>query len=231
MTNEQLKVYAEPITSLYYIRTELPEDILEKVNDDIDYIIENKNCLEKWNYNLAGNLEEEYELSTNSSHLIKDFSINLAKSYFQVIEDEHLNPTRKLDHPPNFFEKEVSYELKSLWINFQKKYEFNPIHSHTGDYSFVIWMRIPYDLSEELNYKNSKNSVQPSNSLFEFHFNYASGIMQSLPLYIDKSWEGTMIMFPSWLYHSVNPFYTTDDYRISISGNINIKILEDNDNE
>lgn len=223
MNEEQLIVYAQPITSLYYIKTKLPEDILEKINEDIDCILKNKTNLEKWNEHLAGNIEEEYELSTKSSYLIEDFSLDVAKSYFQVAEDENLNPTKRLDHAPNFFEKEVRYGLNSLWINFQKKYEFNPIHSHEGDYSFVIWMRIPYDLSEELNCKNSKNSAQPSNSLFEFHFNHASGIIQSLPLYIDKSWEGTMIMFPSWLYHSVNPFYTSDDYRISISGNIKIE--------
>jgi hypothetical protein len=37
---------------------------------------------------------------------------------------------------------------------------------------------------------------------------------------VDKSWEGTMIMFPSSLHHMVHPFYTSDEYRISISGNL-----------
>jgi hypothetical protein len=230
MTEDQLQIYAEPITSLYYVRTKLPEDIFEKINADIDYILKNGDDLEKWNHNLAGNLEEEYKLSTKHSHLIEDFSLEVAKSYFQVVEDEQLNPTKRLDHSSDFFNKKVTYKVKSLWINFQKKYEFNPIHSHSGSYSFVIWTHIPYDLTEELNQKNSKYSHQPSNSLFEFHFSHASGILQSLPLYIDKSWEGTMIMFPSWLYHSVNPFYTTDNYRISISGNIDIKIENDYEN-
>ena len=48
--------------------------------------------------------------------------------------------------------------------------------------------------------------------------------METLPLFIDKTWEGTIVMFPSWLNHSVYPFYTSDDYRISISGNIVVKI-------
>jgi hypothetical protein len=226
MNQEQLKIYAEPITSLYYVRAKVPEDILEKINEDVDFILENKTNLEKWNQYLAGNIEEEYKLSTKSSHLIEDFSIDVAKGYFQVIEDEQLNPIKKLDHDDNFFEKEVNYELESLWINLQKKYEFNPPHSHAGDYSFVIWMRIPYDLSEELNQKNSKYAEQPSNSLFNFHFISSSGFNHTLPLYIDKSWEGTMVMFPSWLQHSVYPFYTSDNYRISISGNIKVKIRD-----
>jgi hypothetical protein len=173
---------------------------------------------------LAGNIEEEYKLSTKSSHLIEDFSIEVAKGYFQVIEDEQLNPVKKFDHDSDFFEKEVNYELESLWINLQKKYEFNPRHSHAGDYSFVIWMRIPYDLTNELNHKNCKNSNESLNSLFEFQFISPDGEMETLPLFIDKTWEGTMVMFPSWLNHSVYPFYTSDDYRISISGNIKVKI-------
>lgn len=229
MDEEQLRVYAEPITSLYYVRTKLPEDILKKINEDVDFILENKSNLKKWNHYLAGNIEEEYKLSTKSSHLIEDFSIEIAKSYFRVVEDEQLNPTKKFDHDNNFFEKEVNYELESLWINLQKKYEFNPRHSHTGDYSFVIWMRIPYDLADELNHKNCRDANESLNSLFEFQFISPSGEMETLPLFIDKTWEGTMVMFPSWLNHCVYPFYTSDDYRISISGNIKVKI-EDNAN-
>jgi hypothetical protein len=77
---------------------------------------------------------------------------------------------------------------------------------------------------DELNLDNSRNANQPSNSLFEFHFLSASGDMQTLPLEVDKDWEGTMIMFPSWLHHSVYPFYTSDNYRISIAGNIYVKM-------
>jgi hypothetical protein len=223
--NNQLVVYAEPITSLYYVRTKLPNDLVEKINEDVEYMLKNKSHLEKYNHYLAGNLSEEYKInnSFSSYSLIEDFAIKISENYFQVIEDENLNPIKKWDHPPDFFDQEVSYEIESLWINFQKKYEFNPIHTHSGDYSFVIWIRIPYDLLDEINLDNSKNANQPCNSLFEFHFISASGDISSLPLKVDKNWEGTMIMFPSWLNHSVYPFYTTDDYRISISGNIYVK--------
>ena len=42
-----------------------------------------------------------------------------------------------------------------------------------------------------------------------------------LELDVDKSFEGQMVMFPSKLQHLVYPFYTSDDYRITVSGNIN----------
>jgi hypothetical protein len=222
--DEQLKIYAEPITSLYYIKLKMPDDLLLKINQDIDYLILNKEEFQKWNKKLAGNIEEEYKLSDETFSLLENFFIEVAQNYFLVLEDETLNPTKKWDHAEGFFDKQVSYTLESLWVNLQKKYEFNPIHTHSGDYSFVIWIRIPYNLEDELNLHNSKNANQPCNSLFEFHFLATSGDIQSLPLKVDKNWEGTMVMFPSWLNHSVYPFYTSDDYRISISGNINVNI-------
>ena len=36
---------------------------------------------------------------------------------------------------------------------------------------------------------------------------------------VDKSFEGKILMFPSYMQHQVFPFYTSDDYRITISGN------------
>lgn len=224
MNQEQLKIYAEPLTSLYYIRTKIPDDLLSKINEDIEYLLLNKNEFENYNEYLAGNIKEEYKLSTQSSDMIEDFALKIAENYFQVIEDENLNPIKKWDHSADFFDKKVTYEMESLWINLQKKYEFNPIHSHAGDYSFVIWIRIPYRLIDEVSLENSRNANQPSNSLFEFHFTSASGDIQTLPLEVDQDWEGTMIMFPSWLHHSVYPFFTSDDYRISIAGNIYVKM-------
>jgi hypothetical protein len=39
---------------------------------------------------------------------------------------------------------------------------------------------------------------------------------------VDKSFEGKMLMFPNSAYHTVYPFYTSDDYRITVSGNLDI---------
>jgi len=75
-------------------------------------------------------------------------------------------------------------------------------------------------LNEELSLPNCKNSNAPLNSLFEFIFTDFLGRIVSNKINVDKSYEGTIIMFPSALNHTVHPFYTSDDYRISISGNL-----------
>ena len=64
-----------------------------------------------------------------------------------------------------------------------KKHEFNPLHNHDGIYSFVIFVNIPYDLTEEENYfadvsiKESKSEIQTS----KFNFELVSGDEINIP--------------------------------------------------
>ena len=41
----------------------------------------------------------------------------------------------------------------------------------------------------------------------------------------DNEWEGKMALFPAQLNHQVYPFYTSDEYEISISGNVGFSII------
>ena len=50
------------------------------------------------------------------------------------------------------------------------------------------------------------------------------GNAEMVDLPVDKSWEGKFAIFPSELQHGVNPFYTSDEYRITISNNYFLNI-------
>ena len=60
-------------------------------------------------------------------------------------------------------------------------------------------------------------------SAFQFTYTDILGRLKSSTYQLDKSWEGTMLFFPSELHHQVYPFYNCDDDRISISGNVSLK--------
>ena len=196
----------EPIYFNYfaYVQSKVSSDILEQIKNEAKFILENQNQFQKVNNTLAGNLEKEYSTDKIKKILEKDL-ITLANEYH-----EHSQGNK---HFPN-------WKFNDVWINFQQKYEHNPMHHHTGDLSFVLWITIPYDLKEELSLPNCKNSNKPSNSLFKFIFTDFLGRITTKEINVDKTYEGTIIMFPSALNHSVNPFHTSDEYRISISGNL-----------
>jgi hypothetical protein len=46
------------------------------------------------------------------------------------------------------------------------------------------------------------------------------GTIANCPMFVESGWEGTIVMFPSKLLHIVYPFQTSDDYRVSIAGNL-----------
>jgi hypothetical protein len=190
--------------NLAYVKSKVSSTTLEELKQEAKFILENSNQFKKYNKELAGNLEKEYS-THKSQEILKPDLISLANEFHKhSAENEH--------YP--------QWDIKDLWINFQKKYEHNPLHNHTGVLSFVLWVQIPYHLKDELSHPNCINSNTPSNSLFEFVCTDFMGRIVQNRIEVDKSYEGTMIMFPSSLNHMVHPFYTSDEYRISISGNL-----------
>ena len=117
----------------------------------------------------------------------------------------------------------VPIYIESLWCNFQKKYEFNPPHGHSGILSFVIFIQIPYDLKEEEKYFPDTFREGQASKL-GFINSTPRGAITSQTLPIDKTFEGKMLIFHASQMHYVNPFYTSDDSRITVSGNIRFKI-------
>jgi hypothetical protein len=193
----------------------IDDDLFSSIKSEIDFIQTNKNSYKEYNSNLAGNIEEEY---------------NLEKTYLKISEfmSESANEyVRNYNFPFDVEGKAISCYVSKCWVNFQKKHEFNPIHNHGGDLSFVIWIKLPYNMEDELSLPSVKKSNTPRAGTFCFVYTDNLGRVISSPIYADKKHEQTFMLFPASLAHVVYPFYTSDDYRISISGNIRIETEED----
>ena len=199
-----------------FLIKKLPQNLLDEVKISVDEIQNNFQNAFPINEKLEGQIDKEY--ATFLTPPLIEYIKSLTEQYH--IESPHyLNSLERLfgnTLPP------LSYRGEA-WVNFQEKYEYNPIHHHSGVFSFVIWYQIPYHRENELKYGAGKFKKLHTNrnGCFEFHSIEGNDII-SLPLHVDKSKEGYMVIFPSSLSHSVNPFYTSDDYRITVSGNIHL---------
>ena len=91
------------------------------------------------------------------------------------------------------------------------------MHIHTGALSFVIFCQIPYNLEDEDKVFQARN-----NETSRFAFVSHTHLLQpgARPLDIDKDCVGKMLLFDARMPHMVYPFYTSDDVRITASGNI-----------
>jgi len=193
------------LNNLGIATAEVPDFIIKHINNNL----KKKTKLKKSNKNLAGHLKEEYDLPITKE--INDFIVNMAvnghHSFRRLIEKKN----------PNFFEHDLT--LGRFWVNLQSKHEFNPVHNHSGVFSFIIFVNIPYKLEEELKIYNNL-SVKPITSMLQFLYTDMGGNINGYQVNVDKSFEGKIIMFPADLSHCVYPFYTSNKKRITSSGNI-----------
>lgn len=189
-----------------YLKKKLTDRELAPIWNEVIQIQKNFTNSPRSNNILAGNIEKEYELLE-------------CKSYMQELLFTYIT---QYDEKFNFFSRLSICRpivIDRLWVNFQEKYEFNPFHDHAGLLSFVIWLQIPYTIENENKFSPGRNSNKPRAGQFEFHYNTIVGEIASYHVPTEKSEENTLLLFPSKLPHSVYPFYTSDDYRISVSGN------------
>ena len=193
----------------------IPHNIYQALNKEIVDIHTasetgtlDKNGIVQMNPSLAGQITKEYQI-TKSLPLLNPYLEEMARAYQKEW---------------NYFDKkDLNKDLKveSVWVNMQKKLEVNPLHNHDGTLSFVAWLYIPFKLEDERNMPNCKNSrTMEISSTFQFVYNTALGTIANCPMFVESGWEGKIVMFPSKLLHIVYPFQTSDDYRISIAGNL-----------
>jgi len=214
--------YKTLIGDIGFLMAEIPKDILYEIKINVDTIQNNFNNAIPKNKYLAGQIDKEYvtTLSEKTVEYIKD----LVNEYCIENPDYLEQKSRVLNSLHNNSKTEIpplSYD-GDAWVNFQSKYEYNPLHMHSGVFSFVIWYQIPYYQENEIKYGAGKGKDPDKNYNGKFLFAYpnTNGEITTLDLTIDKTMEGHICIFPSSLNHAVNPFYTSDDYRITLSGNI-----------
>ena len=168
---------------------------------------------EKINDRLAGNIDSSYEIYDKggwfTENVLLECGIKYEKNYGNIWSKVPITGS----HP---------FTLSSMWVNYQKQYEFNPLHDHTGVFSFVIWMQIPTDYEDQKQISITKDSNVDVVSNFVLNYHNTLGMIAQHVYAMSKEMEGAMLFFPSQLMHSVYPFFNCNKDRISISGNISI---------
>ena len=98
-----------------------------------------------------------------------------------------------------------------------KSGEWNPSHSHAGDISCVMYLKVPKEIEQENNTtEESSKSNTPSAGRIEFAYGDDIGYCVNGAMYTPK--EKDMIIFPAKLNHMVYPFKSKKE-RISVSVN------------
>jgi len=185
----------------YVMKTKVPDYIIRKLKT------EGKKAKELYNYALAGHLNNQFL-----------YPEEVQKWFYGEIQP--IVQAYRHGHCKYHGIEELNIELQSddLWVNFMEAGDFNPIHTHGADYSFVIFVDVPKQLTKEQNdYQGT--SAKPGSLMFEY-------TQQARPQWATTGAHltpqtGDMFMFPALLQHWVAPFKSKVT-RISVSGNLRI---------
>lgn len=193
---------------------DVPIDLLNHINNEVLEIKQSFDLASSHANKLAGHIKHEYTLNKCTQRL-EEFLIVLVEKYEKQFS--YFAGVQVLD-------KNLPLALDGCWVNFQKKFEFNPPHTHSGVFSFVIWIDIPYLIEEErLVFKEMKEQDK-RNGCFAFEYLDSIGTIRSHVIPADKTFNGKLCLFPSRMKHYVSPFYTSDDFRVSVSGNLKLSV-------
>ena len=100
------------------------------------------------------------------------------------------------------------------WINFQTANEFNPMHSHAGMISSVVYIDVPEQIAQE-EYTKDTNMNCPG----QIEFMYGPDVVGSNGTHKIVPKTGDFLLFHAGLKHTVYPF-KSEVTRISMSFNV-----------
>jgi len=209
------------------METTVSNKFLNIINETSDGVLSDKKKSIKydWSHKLVGKVrkeiqipitdkeEKEYCLATMKQacldYLNFIISKNRAYNWGKIAGDDYNSPTLKNIH------------LAQSWVVSQYKHEYNPWHTHSGDFSAVMYLKIPDDM--ENHFEEEKQDHYPASGLIDFKYGEKHDFRSDTLMM--KPEVGMMMVFPSWLNHSVYPFYC-DGERRSMSFNSFMKAGE-----
>ena len=184
------------------LKTEIPDEILQKLNNYIDKIVEDNQKSNNLNLgnNLAGDVTQEFKLEQN--FITESGWLNfLAKCVQEWIKSAINQEIKK-------------FNLIDTWVVRQFKDEYNPVHWHGGHISGAGFLKIPSTFGKHFQKKENVEYLGGTLNLIHGSRQFLSNSKFKI---IPK--VGDVYFFPHYLMHTVYPFKGSDEERRSISFN------------
>jgi len=200
LTFEIFRPFGPPI-----FKTRIPDTMINKMNNYSEEIIKDKDKGKQLSHgdSLAGNVTQEFSLDES---FVKDSGwLNL----LNIVSNHALKAMTGQEI------KKIT--VNATWIVRQFQYEYNPLHSHTGNISGVAYLKVPKNLGDTV---KKKNPTRNKNGKIIFVHGSTQFLSKALIGFTPA--VGDFYLFPSYLLHLVYPYYDTQEERRSVSFNANL---------
>lgn len=219
--------FLEPFSATILER-QVPDRFIEIVNGIGDEVLSDDTTSAEWDFseNLVGKVSKEVQIPLTNKEERKytlDFMKESCLLYLQQMIEKNRsyewNKMTGLGTPVNLHPSIDNIHIAQCWLVSQYKNEYNPWHKHSGNFSSVMYLKIPEGMNDFMD--REYNDHYPASGLIQFMYGEAQDFRSDTLMC--KPEVGKMFLFPSWLRHSVYPFYCEGERR-SLSFNAYYKV-------
>ena len=224
--SDEVKFF-EPFSATILER-QIPDRFIEIVNRVGDEVLSDDTTSAEWDFseNLVGKVSKEVQIPLTDKEERKytlDFMKESCLLYLQRMIEKNRsyewNKMTGIGTPVNLYPSIENIHLAQCWMVSQYKNEYNPWHKHSGNFSCVMYLKIPEGMNDFMD--REYNDHYPASGLIQFMYGEAQDFRSDTLMC--KPEVGKMFLFPSWLRHSVYPFYCEGERR-SLSFNAYYKV-------
>ena len=209
------------------LEIEVPDKFVDMINLVGEAVLGDESLSKKFDFsdNLVGKVSKEVKIPTTNKEdgdYLKDILKGGCLQYLNYMKEKNraYGWSKKAG---DIIPTQDNIHLLNSWIVSQYKGEYNPWHTHGGDFSGVIYLKIPEGMNEA--YDKEFKDHYPSTGLIEFMYGEKADFRSDNLKFLPR--VGMMLIFPSWLKHSVYPFYVNGERR-SMSFNAHYNVNNDN---
>jgi len=219
------EVTVHNMPSVYVMETQMPESMVEDLNDYLDEYVEDENKKSLAD-TLVGQISQgEQLLMDNADPRVKeytDFVCGLGADYINCFAES----------TGSMLKRPKAVAIDETWSVHSYEGDYNPIHDHGTKtimgISTTSWTKVPQQILDQPVAGSPQYSLYQSSGVCDGYIAFQYGrneIMNTDRLRPPQSFVmqpevGKLLVFPSWLQHMVYPFKGEGERR-TVASNLN----------
>ena len=218
-----LPIIMRPQAAVHMMKVEIPLPVIDEINLYVD-----DNNGEDFSEKLVGQINR----NVKSSQVNFSTESDVGEAVSSILEK------LAVTYMKNVTQNDYDAKISDAWTVHSYEGDYNPLHDHGSEtpigLSCIMYLKVPEQIAALPNpYEDFKGLNGATGAVDGFtYFTWGNHGMRDVNMLRPATEEyvkpevGTLIMFPSWLRHSVNPFFGEGERR-TFSANINIMEQKD----
>ena len=227
---DKVSLEIKQFPAITFLEGRLPKNMLDELNTHVD---EHREKLQDFSGNLVGQIkqtEKSQQLSLDVKEPVVQGFVNLMSSAGREFLKSYSDQL-PLDGGEKMFDQ-APVNCMSIWTVHSYEGDYNPLHDHDVSYdtkcmafSIILYCKVPPQISLEGRSSRVHSNGGATDGCTYFTWGTNTGadhlVLKPKTEQFVVPEEGKFLIFPSWLKHSVGPFFGEGERR-TLSANFRV---------